>query len=85
MWPCSSCTLVRTVNVHLHNQVPILVLDVLEGHISQNTSIVDEDVYPAKVLDRSLDDLVSELNRVVVSSSLATSSLDLVNDNISSL
>jgi hypothetical protein len=71
--------------VDLEDQVPILVLHVLEADVAQNTGIVDEDVDAAVGLDGRLDNLVAILYTVVVGDGLAASSLDLVDDDISGL
>lgn len=46
----------------LHDQVPVLVLDVLEADITEDASIVDEHVDPAECLNSSVDDLVAILD-----------------------
>lgn len=71
--------------MHLHDQIPIRILHVLEADIAQNTGIVDQDIDAAECFDRRLDDSVSVLDTVVVGNRLAARLLDLVNDNISSL
>jgi hypothetical protein len=71
--------------VDLEDQVPILVLDILEADVSQDTSVVDEDVDTAERLDRSVDDLVAVLYRVVVCDGLSASLLYLVDDDIGGL
>jgi len=48
--------------MNIHDQIPILVLHVLEADIAEDAGIVDEDIYSAKVLDCRLDDLVSILD-----------------------
>jgi len=81
MWPRSSCALVCSLDVYLHHQVPVLIFHVLEADIAQNAGIVDEDINSAKGLDRSLDNLVAVLDRVVVRDGLAASRCDLL-DNL---
>ena len=81
MWPRSSCALVCSLDVYLHHQVPVLIFHVLEADIAQNAGIVDEDINSAKGLDRSLDNLVTVLDRVVVRDGLAASRCDLL-DNL---
>ena len=81
MWPRSSCALVCSLDVYLHHQVPVLVFHVLKADVAQDASVVDEDINPAKGLDRSLDDPVAVLDRVVVRDSLAASRCDLL-DNL---
>lgn len=69
----------------LHDQVPILVLEVLEANVTENTGIVDEDIDSAKGLDGGLDNGLAILDGIVVGHGLAASSLDLVYDNIGGL
>jgi hypothetical protein len=71
--------------VDLHDQVPILVLEVLEANVTQDTGVVDEDIDSAKCLDGSLNDGLAILDGIVVGDGLAASSLDLVDDDIGSL
>lgn len=85
VWPCGSRTLVCSLDVHLHNEVPVLILHVLEADIPEDAGIVDEHVDPAKGLDRRLDDLVSILNRVVVRDGLAAGGCDFVDDSVGRL
>jgi hypothetical protein len=71
--------------VDLHDQVPVLILDVLEADISQDTGVVDEDIDSAEGIDGSLDDALAVLDRVVVGDGLSAGGLDLVDDDIGSL
>src|SRR5436190_23767487 len=82
IWPCRSRTLVRTFNVDIHYKVPVLVLHVPEADISQDTSIIDEDVDAAEVLNGGLNDLVAFDHAVVVGHGLATRSFDFIDHNI---
>lgn len=69
----------------LEDEIPILILHVLEADIAQNAGVVDEDVNTTKCLNSGFDDLVAILDRVVVCNSLASIPLNLINDNIGSL
>jgi hypothetical protein len=71
--------------VHLDDQVPVLVLEVLEGNVAQDAGVVDEDVDAAKGLDGGLDDALAVLDAVVVGDGLAAGLFDLVDDDISGL
>jgi hypothetical protein len=71
--------------VDLEDEVPVLVLHVLEADIAQDAGVVDEDIDAAESLDGRLDDAVAILDAVVVGDGLAASGLDLVDDNIGSL
>jgi hypothetical protein len=68
-----------------NNEVPVLVLHVLEADIAKNAGIVDQHIDTAKVLDGRVNDLVSVRDAIVVCYSLPASSSDLVNDDICSL
>lgn len=81
----SSSYLVGALDVDSGDQVPVGVLHVLEADIAQNTGIVDKDVDAAEGVNGSLDDLVTKLDAVVVCNGLASSLLDLVDDDISGL
>jgi len=59
MRPCRSGTLVCTSDVNLHDQVPVVVLHVLEADVPEDTGIVDQDIDSAKCLDGRVDDLVT--------------------------
>jgi hypothetical protein len=85
MRPCCSGTLVCTSDVNLHDQVPIVILHVLEADISEDSGIVDQDVDSAKGLDGRVDDLFTIFDRIVVGNSLASSCLDLVNYDVCGL
>lgn len=71
--------------MYRHNQIPILIFHVLEADIPQNTSIVDQHIYPSKVIDSSLNNSVAILDAVVVRNGLATFRLDFFDDDIGSL
>lgn len=67
------------------DQIPILILHVLEADITEDTGVVDENIDPAEVLDGCLNDGFTVLNAVVVGYRLATSRSNLLNYYISSL
>jgi hypothetical protein len=77
--------LVCAVGVNFVDQIPILILHVLEADITEDTSVVDENIDPAEVLDGSLNDGFTVLNAVIVGYCLAASRPDLLNYYISSL
>lgn len=77
--------LVCTPDMDLHDQVPVLILHVLETNIPEDTSIVDEHINPAISLDGRLDNLVTILDRVVIRNGLSASCLDLFDYNICGL
>lgn len=85
MRPGSPGAFVSSLYVHLDKEIPVLVLEVLEGYVSQNTRVIDEDVDPPEGLDGSLDDAFAVLDRVVVGDGLATCGFDLIDDDIGSL
>lgn len=67
------------------DQIPILILHVLESDITEDTGVVDENIDPAEVLDGCLNDGFTVLNAVVVGYRLAASRSNLLNYYISSL
>ena len=67
------------------DQVPVLVLHILEADIPQDTSIIDEHVDAAVVLDGRLDDLLAVGHAVVVGYCFAARGFDLVDDDIGCL
>ena len=69
----------------LHDQIPVLVLHVLEADVSKDTGVVDKDINPPKFPDCGLNDPFSILNAIVVCNGLASSGFDLVDDNIGGL
>lgn len=69
----------------LHDQVPVLIFHVLEANVPKDAGIVDQDIDPPKSLDGRLNDLFPMLDAVIIRSSLAAGSFDLVNDDIGSL
>ena len=68
-----------------NDQVPVLVLHVLEADISEDASIVDEDIDAAERLDGGVDDLLTFCNAVIVGNSFAASSFNLFNNQICGL
>lgn len=83
--PGGTRALVGAGDVHLDDQVPVLVLEVLEGNVAQDAGVVDEDVDAAKGLDGRLDDALAVLDAVVVGNGLAAGLFDFVDDDISGL
>jgi hypothetical protein len=70
----------------LHNQIPVLIADVLETDVAQDTGIVDQDVYPTECIDGRANDIFAILgNIVVVGYGTATVLFDETNDLVCSL
>jgi hypothetical protein len=65
-----------------HNQIPVLIGHVLEGDISQNTGIVEENIDATIVLDGCLDDSVAVLDAVVVGNCFAACGFNFVDNYI---
>jgi hypothetical protein len=78
-------TLVCSLDMNLVDQVPVLLLHVLEADIAQNPGIVDEHIDTPKVVDGRLDDRISVLDRIVVGNGLAAYSADRVDDFVCGL
>lgn len=68
--------------MHSNDQVPILILHVLEANIPQDTSVVDQDIDAAVVLDGGFDDLLAVRDAVVIGYSLTACGFDLIDNNI---
>jgi hypothetical protein len=83
--PRRSGALVRAADVHGHDEIPVLVLHVLEGDIAEDACVVQEYIDAAEVLDGGFNDLVAILNAVVVGYGLSSGGLDLLDDNICGL
>ena len=82
----SECSdLVCTLHVDLDDQIPILILHILEANVPQDARIVNEHIDPPKRLDGRLNDLVAVLDAFVVRDRLAACGFDLVDDYISGL
>lgn len=71
--------------MHTEDEIPILVLHVLEADIPQDPGIVDKDVDAAEALDGGLDDLLALDYVVVVGYGVATQLLDFFDDSIRGL
>ena len=69
--------------MNFHNQIPVELGHLHKADVSENTSIVDDDVYSAKSVDCGLYDFIAEFYRVVVCDSLTSSFLDFINNDIS--
>ena len=85
MRPGGLGALVCALDVDLVDEVPVLVGQVLEAGVAQDTGIVEQDVDAAEGADGGLDDAVTVLDAVVVGDGLATGLLDLVDYNIGGL
>jgi hypothetical protein len=68
-----------------HNQIPVLISHILEGDVSQDTGIIEQDIDSAVVLDRGIDDAVAILNAVVVGYRFTACCSDFVHDDICGL
>lgn len=69
----------------LVDQLPVLIFHVLEADVPQDAGIIDENVNTAKILNGSVDDLVSEFDAVVVGNGFAPGGFDLFHDQICGL
>ena len=69
----------------LVDEVPILLLHVLEADVTQDACIVDEHIDAAKAVNGRLDDVLSVLDRVVVGNGLAARGANLVDDFVCGL
>jgi hypothetical protein len=71
--------------VNFLDQVPILIFHVLEADISQDTSVVDEDIDSAKRFNSSLNNSSTILDAVVVGNGLSAGLLDFIDNYIGGL
>jgi hypothetical protein len=71
--------------VNLHNKIPVDVLHVLKADVPEDTSVVNEHIDAAKVLDRRPNDGLAILDAVVVRDGCSAGLPDLVDDDISGL
>lgn len=85
MRPGSSSTLISTIGVDLGNQIPVLVLHILKADITEDTGIVNENIYTAEVLNSGVDNAFTVLNTIIVGNSLPTSGFNLIDHNIGGL
>lgn len=67
------------------DQVPVLVLHILEADVPQDTCVVKQDIDATEVLDGGLDDLLAVLDAVVVGYCFTARGFDLVDDDIGCL
>lgn len=71
--------------MNIHNEVPVLILHVLEADIPKDASVVDQNIDTPEALDSGLDDLLAMCNAVIVGYSFAPCSSDFIHNNIGSL
>jgi hypothetical protein len=71
--------------MNVHNEVPVLILHVLEADIPKDASVVDQNVDASEVLDSGLNDLLAICYAVVVGYGFTAGSFYLIDDNIGSL
>ncbi len=69
----------------LEYQIPILIFHILEADIPEDSSIIDEDVYPAKILNGGLNDSLSILHAVIIRYRLSACGFDFVDNDIGGL
>jgi hypothetical protein len=68
-----------------NNKIPIFICHVLKANISENTSIVNQNINPPEVRDRRLNDFLAVGYAIVIRNCLAACSSNFVDDDISSL
>lgn len=74
--------LVCSLDMDCDDQIPVGICHVLKADVSQDPSVIDENVYPSEFFYGRLDDPLAILNAVVVCYRFAASGSNLVNDNI---
>jgi hypothetical protein len=58
--------LIAPSQMHSHNQIPIRILHVLQRNIPQNPRVINQHIYPSKVLNSRSYDFFPALDAVVV-------------------
>lgn len=71
--------------MNLDDQIPILILHILEANVPQDPRIIDQHIDPPEGLNGRLDDLLAILDAVIVGDGLAARGFDLVDDYIGRL
>jgi len=71
--------------MHCLDQIPVLILHVLEADIPQDTGVIYQNIDATEVIDGGLDDGFTVLHAVVVGNSLAALGADFLDDGIGSL
>jgi hypothetical protein len=77
--------LVSAADMNGHNQIPVLVLHILEADIPQNPRIVYQHINPSEVIDGCFNDSFAILDTVVVGDGFAALRSDLLDNSIGSL
>lgn len=85
MRPGGARALVGAPDMDLVDEVPVLILHVLEANVPEDTGVVDEDVDASIGLDGRVDNLFTLVYGVVVGHGLSAGSLDLIDDDIGGL
>lgn len=80
--PGSLGHLVGAAQVDIEDRVPQVVVHVGESLVTQDTSVVDQDINTTKGIDGGLDDILAILARCLVSNSLAAHLLDLLDNGL---
>lgn len=71
--------------MNIRDEIPIGVFDILETDISENASVVDEDVNTTESIDGCLDDLFAVDDVVVVGNGVSTGCFDFLDYQICGL
>ena len=79
---CRLCDLVRSTHVDCHNDVPLVIGHVGECLVSEDASIVDQDINSAVVVDGGLDYRISIFNRCFVADCSTSELLDFLHYGI---
>lgn len=80
--PSSFGYFVGSVEMNRHNLVPLFIGHCSERFVTQDTSIVDDDVNCAEGLHTGFDDSFAILNGMLIAHSLSTSLADLCNSGV---
>ena len=80
VWPSSLCDGVRSEQVNLVDDIPLVVCHVGKGLVAEDTGVVDDNVDATPCVNSSLDDSLAVLNISLVANSLTTEFLNFLNN-----
>lgn len=77
--------LICSPDMHLDDQVPVLVCHILKADIPQYASVIEKHIYPAEVLDGGIDDSVAVFDAVVIGNGIPSHCSYFIDNDIGSL
>lgn len=70
--------------MNFHDEIPILIFHLLEGDISEDSCIIDEDIDSSEIIHCCFNNLISKLDRIIVGYSRASFRFNFLNNFICS-